>query len=174
MQEEDNGGYVFISHSHDDIKKVRVMRNRLEDEDFDPLCFYLKCLKDKDEIEDLIKREIEVREWFVFVNSPNSRASKWVQMERDYINEIGKKRVVNIDLESDISIKEITDIIIKELRVHIINAPQDDDFACRLKEKLVEKEFQATFTGQFNDDLWMEDLAESILQASKTGTVVPI
>ena len=35
------GGYIFLSHSHDDIEKVRKLRNMLEDEGFEPLCFYL-------------------------------------------------------------------------------------------------------------------------------------
>jgi len=40
------GGYVFISHSHQDIEKVRKIRNEMEDQGFEPLCFYLKCLTD--------------------------------------------------------------------------------------------------------------------------------
>ena len=78
------GGYIFISHSHKDIKKVRKIRNKLEDNGFEPLCFYLKCMNDDTEIEDLIKREIDAREWFLFVDSKNSRESKWVSLERDY------------------------------------------------------------------------------------------
>ena len=64
-----NGGYIFISHSHNDIEKVRKIRNLLEKDGFEPLCFYLKCLSNANEIEDLIKREIDAREWFIFVNS---------------------------------------------------------------------------------------------------------
>ena len=72
------GGYIFLSHSREDIEKVREIRNSLEEEGFEPLCFYLKCLTDDSEIEDLIKREIDAREWFVFANSENSRKSRWV------------------------------------------------------------------------------------------------
>ena len=43
------GGYVFISHSHQDIQKVRQIRNAMEEAGFEPLCFYLKCLSDEDE-----------------------------------------------------------------------------------------------------------------------------
>ena len=63
------GGYMFISHSHLDIEKVRKIRNALEEAGFDPLCFYLKCLTDEDEVEGLIKREIDAREWFVYIDS---------------------------------------------------------------------------------------------------------
>ena len=74
-----DGGYVFISHSHKDIAEVRKLRNRLEENGFEPLCFYLKCLTDKDEVDGLIKREIDAREWFVYVDSPNARDSEWVR-----------------------------------------------------------------------------------------------
>ena len=40
----ENGGYVFISHSHKDIEKVRILRNVMEENGFEPLCFFLKCL----------------------------------------------------------------------------------------------------------------------------------
>lgn len=86
LKKNGKGGYIFLSHSHDDITKVRQIRNTLEENGFEPLCFYLKCLNDDSEIEDLIKREIDAREWFVFVNSENSRKSKWVTLEREYIS----------------------------------------------------------------------------------------
>ena len=69
FKKSNKGGYIFLSHSHDDIDKVRKIRNHLEKDGFEPLCFYLKCLEDDSEIEDLIKREIDAREWFVFINS---------------------------------------------------------------------------------------------------------
>lgn len=34
------GGWVFISHSHQDIDKVRYIRNRLEQRGFEPLLFF--------------------------------------------------------------------------------------------------------------------------------------
>ena len=60
-------GYVFISHSHKDIKKVRKIRNMIENSGFEPLYFFLKCLTD-DVVEGLIKREIDARDWFVYVD----------------------------------------------------------------------------------------------------------
>ena len=60
--QKSKGGYIFLSHSHEDIEKVREIRNSLEQDGFEPLCFYLKCLSDDSEIEDLIKREIDARE----------------------------------------------------------------------------------------------------------------
>ena len=72
---KNEGGWVFISHSHQDIAKVRYIRNRLEQRGFEPLLFFLKCLSDEDEIEGLIKREISEREWFIYADSDNSRNS---------------------------------------------------------------------------------------------------
>ena len=98
--QKSKGGYIFLSHSHEDIEKVREIRNSLEQDGFEPLCFYLKCLSDDSEIEDLIKREIDAREWFVFVNSENSRKSKWVTLEREYILRTNRKKVITIDIYS--------------------------------------------------------------------------
>ena len=53
------------------------------------LMFYLKCLSDENEIEELIKREIDEREWFIYADSQNARASRWVQTEREYIETLG-------------------------------------------------------------------------------------
>lgn len=41
LKERGKGGCIFVLHSHDDIKKVRKVRNLLEEEGFEPLCFYL-------------------------------------------------------------------------------------------------------------------------------------
>ena len=56
---EKAGGSVFISHCHKDLPSVRMIRNRMEEEGFEPICFYLKCLTDESEIDSLIKREID-------------------------------------------------------------------------------------------------------------------
>ena len=72
------GGWVFISHSHKDLGAVRKIRNHLEKLGFEPLMFYLKCLSDENEIEELIKREIDERDWFIYADSQSARASRWV------------------------------------------------------------------------------------------------
>mgnify|MGYP000774152934 FL=1 len=71
-----DGGWIFISHSHLDIDIVRRIRNKLEDRGFEPLMFFLKCLNDDNEIESLIKREINEREWFIYVESDNAANSR--------------------------------------------------------------------------------------------------
>jgi hypothetical protein len=63
--------------------------------------FYLKCLDDNSEIDNLIKREIDCRAYFILCDSENSRLSKWVQEEENYIR--SNRRIYEIiDIESSI------------------------------------------------------------------------
>lgn len=167
------GGYIFLSHSHKDIDKVRQIRNRLEEDGFEPLCFYLKCLDNADEIEDLIKREIDAREWFVFVNSPNSRESRWVTLEREYIAKNGHKKILTIEIDDEASILTTIQQIKRNLRVYISYAKRDEPLARQIKNGLEEKDYQVFFPpdsipagGLFTD------IAENaIAEASQAGCV---
>ncbi len=58
---QDEEMWVFLSHSNKDFSKVRILRNLLEEEGYRPLMFFLQCLNDEDEIDELIKREIDCR-----------------------------------------------------------------------------------------------------------------
>lgn len=90
MQKETKEIWIFLSHSNEDYEKVRRVRNILEDMIMRPLMFFLKCLDDNDEIEDLIKREIKARTRFILCDSENARKSNWVAKEIDYIKELQK------------------------------------------------------------------------------------
>lgn len=62
--------YFFISHSHIDIEKARIIRNTIEETFFyEPILFFLKCLSDEHELNDLLRREIYERIWFVYCKS---------------------------------------------------------------------------------------------------------
>lgn len=91
--------WVFLSHSHKDYEKVSLVRNLLEEKGFRPIMFYLKCLDDDSEIDNLIKREIDCRAYFILCDSKNSRFSKWVK-EETYIKSKGRIYDI-IDIESD-------------------------------------------------------------------------
>lgn len=96
--------YWFISHSHLDIEKVRVVRNVIEEIFFyEPILFFLKCLSNDNEVTDLIHREIYERIWFVYCQSKNSKASKYVQDEREYLDKLIEqgcnKHKIEIDLD---------------------------------------------------------------------------
>ena len=60
-----------ISEANKDYEKVKEVRNILEHNSFRPIMFFLKCLADDDEIDALIKREIDSRERFILCNSEN-------------------------------------------------------------------------------------------------------
>lgn len=93
------GFWVFVSHSTKDFERVRLVRNALEESGFRPILFYLKCMENEDEINELLKREIDARRRFILCDSPNAQASKFVQSEVDYIR--SKKRMYEIvDLSS--------------------------------------------------------------------------
>lgn len=99
MKQDNNEIWVFLSHSHKDYEKVSFVRNLLEERNYRPLMFYLNCLDDDSEIEDLIKREIDSRAYFILCDSKNSRLSTWVREEEDYIRSKGRLYEI-IDIES--------------------------------------------------------------------------
>ncbi len=70
---ENENKYIFISHSHADLSKVRLVRNTFEDRGYEPILFYLHSLSDENEITDLIKREIDARLWFWTVRFPERK-----------------------------------------------------------------------------------------------------
>lgn len=98
--------WVFLSHSHEDYDKVIQVRNLLEARKFRPLMFFLKCLEEDEEIDTLIKREIDSRNRFVLCDSKNARASRWVSEEVAYIKGKRNRMYEVIDLDS-MTIKEI-------------------------------------------------------------------
>lgn len=94
--------WVFLSHSHKDFENVSLVRNLLEERGYRPILFYLKCLDDNSEIDNLIKREIDCRAYFILCDSKNSRLSTWVREEENYIKSKGRIYEI-IDIESDVS-----------------------------------------------------------------------
>lgn len=153
---------------------MREIRNSLEKEGFEPLCFYLKCLDDDSEIEDLIKREIDAREWFVFVNSENSRKSKWVTLEREYIESTDRKKILTVDLDDDIDVSNIIQKITHNLRVFISYSHRDEELARRIKDKLEEKDYLVFFPPDSipSGVLFYEALMNAIVEASQEGCVM--
>lgn len=169
------GGYVFLSHSHLDIRRVRKIRNKMEEEGFEPLCFYLKCLDDDSELESLIEREIDAREWFVYVDSPNARNSKWVKKERAYIEKCGNKKIMTIDLESGEVLEETAERIMKSLRVFLSYSRRDQEIVRRFQQELIRRDLQVWWdldlpSAPGND--WVGTIANQIEQASEQGGVV--
>ena len=82
------GAWVFVSHSNTDIAGVRAFRDELERMGHYPLLFFLKCISADDELDGLIKRGIEARNFFLLCDSPSARESAWVQREVEHIQSL--------------------------------------------------------------------------------------
>lgn len=173
-QPKNKGGYIFLSHARADIEKVRKLRNGLENHGFDPLCFYLKCLNDDSEIEDLIKREIDAREWFVYANSKNARKSNWVRLERQYIERTNHKKIIEVEIDDESAVQEVIEKISRNLHVFISYARKDYALAERICRKLEEKDyivfFEVTTLGNTLGN--MGDYA--VVEAAKQGCVLAL
>ena len=174
--DKSKGGYIFLSHSHDDIKEVREIRNSLEQNGFEPLCFYLKCLTDEDEIEDLIKREIDAREWFIFVDSDNSRKSRWVTLERSYITKTDSKKIITVNLNDRQAVADALNTITHNLRVFPSYSHKDDALARRIKDKLIERDYLVFFAPESIPDRtdFVQVIADALIEASKEGCVIAL
>lgn len=169
-----SGGWVFISHSHQDISLVRQIRNYLEGMGFEPLMFFLKCLSDDDEIEELIKREIREREWFLFADSPNARVSKWVQTERAYIETLTGKRVFTIDLKADLEqqLREIRRIG-RQMRVFLSYAYPDTRLAEKLRDKFIQRDMLVHWDRDLTAGVdWAQSARAEVENACREGFVV--
>lgn len=178
MQKSESS-WIFLSHSSQDIEKIRIIRNEFEKYGQNPLAFHLKCLntdtvQGRDEIDNLIKREIQAREWFVYCQSDSARKSPYVNMERAYILEIGKKKVWTIDLAQDMElIKNQVKLICQDIEVFITYSRKDYDLCKMLAKELRKKDFYVWMYDE-NDysESWIEYIADGINNASKKGFVV--
>jgi len=95
-----NHGWIFVSHSNRDIKKVRRVRNRLERLNAQPLLFLLKATFQKPELRNLLYREIEARNFFLYCRSANAERSRWVQDELRHVKSLLPGKVfIEIDLD---------------------------------------------------------------------------
>lgn len=175
------GSWIFLSHSSADIEKVRVIRNEFEKMRQNPLAFHLKCLKtdtveEREELESLIKREIDSRDWFVFCESDAARKSQYVNMEKEYIIKSGKKKIWTIDMSLPIE-----DIILKvheictQLKIYISYRKRNKNYIRLLYNELLTYDFDVFYDeflipGEHFDERMKKELDE----ASSYGFVVAI
>lgn len=169
------GGYIFVSHSHNDLDKVRTIRNVLEEYGYEPLCFYLRCLTEDDEVEGLIKREIDSRDIFLYVESENARNSKWVTKERNYISGRKDKTIYTINIDEGDDINENIKELLKRTRVFISYSHKDRYLFERIKNKLIAKDlkvFDDTELSVGSD--WEVSIQNNIEFACKYGCFVTL
>ena len=178
------GGYVFLSHSHKDIEDVRIIRNIFEEKGFEPLCFFLKCLSDDDEVEDLIKREIDARDFFVYVESKNAENSRWVRTEREYVSKSGKSQnsIFRINLDEfrknqqcDVKFEAEIERIVRTRRIFLSYSSKDRDIAYKIASALQERDFNVWTDQEISlGSDWYDEIAGALKEAAEYGCVIPI
>jgi hypothetical protein len=97
-----NEPWIFVSYSNHDLAKARLIRNRLEELQSEPILFFLKGLSpaDEPELKALIHKEIEARDFFLLLDSHSAQASRWVQEENAYREAQKKTLFLKLDLDS--------------------------------------------------------------------------
>lgn len=141
------GCWIFLSHASKDIELVRRVRNEFEKYGQNPIAFHLRCLDEEyprkeEELWDLIYREIDAREWFVYCKSPEAENSDNVLRERQYIERSGKNKIWMLDMteEWDAIATKIHKIC-ADLEVFISYAHQDHQVAAVLQRVLIDKDY---------------------------------
>lgn len=167
------GAWIFVSHSHEDLAQVRVIRDALEARGHNPLLFFLNCLGDDAEVDTLIRREIEARTWFVLCDSENARNSRWVRSEVEIIKNLAEKVYEVIDLDSDLE-DQVTriDRLSKRATVFLSYARHDSAVADRLQQALRDRDY-AVWDPQTAPGMdWATDLRRGVQNAMTNGLFV--
>lgn len=170
-----NGSWIFLSHSSADIELIRMIRNEFEKYGQNPLAFHLKCLSTdteerKHELFDLIQREIEARDWFVYCESESAKNSIYVQMERDYVEKCHKKFIWMINLDDNIDIiKDKIREICSSIQVYIIYSHKDIDIFNSLVKELKKNDFSVWGDLDLSKDSWKNSIDNTIYSVSRRG-----
>lgn len=167
------GGYVFVSHAHKDIHEIRKIRNVLEENGLEPICFYLRCLNDNDEILDLIKREIDAREWFLLVDSKNARESNWVKTEVEYIKSKDSKKMISVSLDNQEDILPVLNRLSNSMRVFLSYSRKDRYIAQAIYNGCLQHDFKVFYDLEsLRASDWTVSLTNALEEAAKHGCVV--
>lgn len=176
VDDNNNEIWVFLSHSNKDYEKVRQVRNILEEQSLRPLMFFLHCLSDDDEIDTLIKREIDCRTRFILCDSENARKSKWVQKEVAYIK--SQNRICEtIDISKDPNeISSDLQNFINKTRLFISYNQEEYNIAKRVYERLSRYDFSVYMDMYYDPEIPYQqnylDTLNAIEKSAKTGGFV--
>lgn len=144
---KNNKGYIFLSHSHKDLDKVRKIRNLFEENNIEPILFYLRCMDNPDSneakiLEELIHKEIDARDFVVYAKSNNSENSKWVQNELAYIKNTKPQNIKTITLDKKFtSIQNDIEDILKNRRIVTINFNHDNNILDKFSSYFIKKDY---------------------------------
>lgn len=176
VMNNNNEIWVFLSHSHEDYEKVRKVRDMLEDQHMRPLMFFLKCLNDHDEIDSLIKREIDCRTRFILCDSENARKSDWVKEEVEYIK--SQDRICEtIDL--DMPIEEIKKVLVEFKRratLFISYNRENQNLAKSVYERLSKYDFRVFVDMDLlrSGDDYLKTIISSLDRAAADGFIIAL
>ena len=176
IEKMNNEIWVFLSHSHEDYEKVRKVRDMLEDQHMRPLMFFLKCLNDHDEIDSLIKREIDCRTRFILCDTEESRKSAWVQREVEYIKSKDRNfDVIDLTVSEEEICKQIEQIK-KHATIFISYNREEIHLAEQVYKRLSKFDFDVRFDAYMlrRGCDFVEENMMSIDKACKNGTVIAL
>jgi hypothetical protein len=169
------GAWIFLSHSTKDWDEVRRVRNLLEEKGHRPLVFFLKCLTEHSELDELIRREIEARTWFLLCDSDNARRSSWVQAEVTYIKELQGKYHEQIDLNEAIEAQIARiDRLCKRVTAFLSYHRADQSYARRIGEALAERDYSVwlDIEALAPGSNWQQEITSAIDRAVERGFVL--
>lgn len=193
-----SNGYFFLSHSSKDIEKVRKIRNLIENENGNPILFYLKCLdgdnpsgKDKEQLKGLISREILARKKFILCKSKYTEpplSSEWIEWEKAEVKELQKNnkeiQVHEVDIEdNDNYLLNVRDIVRKQRKILLVAPYELRDKIVLVKHFLIQRNLQVESIveeGDVHADLQYgmgqatKDYIKGLIQeaASQSGIIV--
>lgn len=168
--------WVFLSHSNEDYDKVRKVRNMLEEQELRPIMFFLKCLSDDDEIDELIKREIDCRTRFILCDSDNARHSKWVQKEIDYIKSQQKPyEVIDLSKSDEQILKQLKEVK-RRSKLLISYARQDHYLASVIFQRLSKYDYEVfvDFNNIVGGDSFANRIKEEIQSSVENGCIIAL
>lgn len=173
---EDNRIFVFLSHSHHDYEKVRMVRDFLENKGFRPLMFFLKCLEKKgyeNLTKKLIKEEIDNRQRFVLCDSENAKESDWVKFEVKHIKETNRPyEVINLEWPKERIEKAILKFKIRST-VFLSYSRSQIELAKAVNAKLQMRDFITIFDmDSVIDGLFEKQIIDAVKRAAEEGYVL--
>ncbi len=171
------GAWIFVSHSNMDLEEVRRVRNALEEMGHNPLLFFLKCLNDDDELDDLIVREIKARDFFLLCDSENARRSDKVKDERAWIKTLKDKVYQEVDLQADwqSQLAAIKGLSVKAT-IFISYQRNDEWVVEQLEDRLREFDYQviSTASSMTPGENWQNAVEHLIDEALEHGYVLVV
>jgi TIR domain len=167
--------WIFVSHSNKDIVKVRSIRNRLERFGAQPLLFHLRATFEKPELRELLFREIEARNFFLYCRSQNAERSRWVQNEVIHARNFRRGKVYE---EVDLSLpwsqqKFVLDGLAHKTLVYLSFAHFDREKVAVFAKLLKSNEFTVIGDGDLvPGQPWLQRIRRALQEARDRGYFV--